>query len=171
MPGPSWVTATFEFEDPGWLYTLLDHGHDHDHNSLTNTTIMTTIMTMTMKRNYDVITVSHSFSVLNKNMSSLDMTMIMARPNGQTKTNVDDNHICDCLCVCHETPPKLWSYLWTAPNEDFMKMPMVTIWQCQNDDDDKAGPVYVYYEQMMYHGLSKKLALDSWHCIYMMTMI
>ena len=62
------------------------HGHDHDHNSLTNTTIMTTIMTMTMKRNYDVITVSHSFSVLNKNMSSLDMTMIMARPNGQTKT-------------------------------------------------------------------------------------
>ena len=112
---PSWVTATFEFEDPGWLYTLLDHGHDHDHNSLTNTTIMTTIMTMTMKRNYDVITVSHSFSVLNKNMSSLDMTMIMARPNGQTKTNVD--HTCDCLCVCHKTPQKLWSYLWTAPND------------------------------------------------------
>ena len=52
------------------------------------------------------------------------------------------------------------------------KMPMVgTVTTLLNDDDDKAGPVYVYYEQMMYHGLSKKLALDSWHCIYMMTMI
>ena len=46
-----------------------------------------------------------------------------------------------------------------------------TVTTLLNDDDDKAGPVYVYYEQMMYHGLSKKLALDSWHCIYMMTMI
>ena len=40
--------------------------------------------------------------------------MILARPNGQTKTNVDDNHTCDCLCVCHETP-KNYEVIYEQP--------------------------------------------------------
>ena len=39
------------------------------------------------------------------------------------------------------------------------------------DDDDNGGPVCVYYEQMMYHGLRKKLPLDSRHCMYKMAMV